>query len=392
MVDEKRLKLYSIGNFFLGLGMGLYYTFSRPYLGIDLGGGEKLVLLLTGLEYASFLLSVAWGALADSLGRRRMVLLAALSGPPIAALAATPPSPPLFVALATTSFFIMSFGWAPSVSAVVVDKERAGVSYAYYALSGGLGWGTGAAAAWPLSYIAGEKTVLASTGISLATAYLWLYALYPPEAAGGEKIPAKTIFKEAFTELKYLTLAVAMGTAGMIGAFNIYTLKLTAIVEELAKNYSWLGPRSLYGIVYGGLPVLLGAPCRPLAGKAVDKIGAARLYAASMTAYLAELIGIGVADGLPVLILWILPIYPFYDTSMYVGAARYLGRHEATSAGIVLTGESAAGLLMMTVSGLPKETVLPALYALIAASIPLALMQERKWRKTYMKRWNRGAE
>ena len=58
------------------------------------------------------------------------------------------------------------------------------------------------------------------------------------------------------------------------------------------------------------------------------------------------------SSGWAFIILWLTPIYPFYDTSMYVGASMRVKGMEATASGIVIMAQSIAGLVVSLITAL----------------------------------------
>ena len=344
--------VYSMGNLLVMISIGIYYALSRPYVGIDLGGGDYWILILAGIEYGTSIMSIIWGAVADHIGRRNIILLAPLGAIPLYFIFKAN-EPFIFTILAGITYTLWSIGYASSVSAVLIEKSSAGKNFTFYALSGGIGWGLGASIAWPIYYTLGIEAISIILSLCFGIGYLWQFIRYPREAVYAIKLHPIEIARIGLEKPRYFTLAIIFGTAGFIMGTTILALRLTYNVESVMPTFfEFIKPRFFYGIFYGGIPVLVSIPSRFLAGRLVMRYRPYKLYIFSIISYALIIIGMWFSSGWVFIILWLTPIYPFYDTSMYVGASMRVKGMEATASGIVIMAQSIAGLVVSLITAL----------------------------------------
>lgn len=344
--------LYSIGNLLVMISVGIYYALSRPYIGIDLGGGDYWILILVGIEYSTSIMSIVWGAIADHVGRKNIILLAPFGAIPLYFIFKVN-DPFLFTFLAGIVYTLWSIGYTSSISAVLIEKSSIGKNFTFYALSGGIGWGIGASIAWPIYYLFGVEAVSIMLALCYGIGFLWQFTLYPREAIYATMLNPMEIARIGLKRLKYFTLAIVFGSMGFIMGTTVLALRLTYNVESVITSFSkFIGPRFFYGIFYGGVPVLMGIPSRFLAGRLVMKYKPYKLYAFSIVLYALIIAGMWFSSGWLFIILWLTPIYPFYDTSMYVGASMKVRGLEATASGIIIMAQSMAGLAVSLITAL----------------------------------------
>ncbi len=349
-MDRRSIILYSIGNFLVSFSIGIYYSISRPYVGIDLGGGSYWILVLSGVEYGTFIASILWGAIADRFGRRNIILLAILGALPLY-MALQARDPATIVVLVGLAFIFWSIGFSPAISAVLVDKKNSGRNYAVYGLGGSIGWGLGTALSWPLYYTMGPLMVSIIVSVTYGAGFLWFYIFYPKKSTAYVKAGLKQIVLTGFHSLKYFTLAVILGSTAFIAGYNVLSISLENNVSRLiGPVIGSLNPRIFYGIFYGGIPALLGIPTRVLAGLAVSKYEPSKVFSYTMIAYAFNILIMWLSPPLIFVLIWLIPVYPFYDTSMYVGASIRIRGIEATSSGIIVMAQSIAGLLVALLS------------------------------------------
>jgi len=103
-----------------------------------------------------------------------------------------------------------------------------------------------------------------------------------------------------------------------------------------------------YGLFCGALPVLVGSPLRLVISKLVDKGYERIMFTASILIYLVLYLILPHTQPATFIILWILPVYPFYDTSIYAIISRSTSRYEAT--GFLSTINSLAGLSLLSLN------------------------------------------
>lgn len=367
--SHKTLVLLALANFMGSLGWGIYYSVSRPYYSDILGATYTMVMIIASSEWGPGLTSTLWGYLGDRYGRNKVL--------PFGALAYTLSLVPLVpLQLVPLVVGIASLGWAiawPSVLAIVSllsSEEHVGKSYGYFAIGGSLGWGMSGILVGLLKPLLGFKPVLLLTGLLAGTAYIIAFMI--SRARGEVRLETVNVFKELRGALLVVAVIQVLLTLGFDFAYNLF----------LVHFYSDIGSNILvYGLVVTSLPAFIGALLRPLAGLIVDKIGGIKTIALVILAYSLDFMGLSYARGIYSVILWIIPVYVFYDTGMIKLASEASGREKrGTAMGIVNTGTSLAGALTFTLGPLADKlgysfSMISASIIIISAAIPLMVLR-----------------
>jgi len=365
----KWLKTYTIGNVFYTLAWGLYFTASRIYVKEVLGGTFTDIALLTSLEFLPALLSTFWGYLGDVLGRRKIILLGFLSVPAFMMIGFT--GIPWVLILAFIASLASTIAWPSVVAAVVSDIEEVGSrKYSIYAMGGSIGWGLGSISMGFLFSMGGMKLVSIMTALFMALAFTLFYIMYP-EAYGQsfKREHGISVFKNIVRNkiiIAFLS-AVIISYFGLEFSYNILSIKL---YNELGRN------EVFYGIFFGGITAFLGALFRPVAGRIVDTLGETRSFIVTLMSYTLLLYGLALAKGWVMAVLWIIPIYPLYDTAAVTATSKALPPElRATAIGTYGTAVSIAGSLVVIAGpiadslGVNKATMFSAVLQLAALVI-----------------------
>jgi len=365
----KWLKTYTIGNVFYTLAWGLYFTASRIYVKEVLGGTFTDIALLTSLEFLPALLSTFWGYLGDVLGRRKIILLGFLSVPAFMMIGFT--GIPWVLILAFIASLASTIAWPSVVAAVVSDIEEVGSrKYSIYAMGGSIGWGLGSISMGFLFSMGGMKLVSIMTALFMALAFTLFYIMYP-EAYGQsfKREHGISVFKNIVRNKIIIAflLAVIISYFGLEFSYNILSIKL---YNELGRN------EVFYGIFFGGITAFLGALFRPIAGGIVDTLGETRSFIVTLISYTLLLYGLALAKGWVMALLWIIPIYPLYDTAAVTATSKALPPElRATAIGTYGTAVSIAGSLVVIAGpiadslGVNKATMFSAVLQLAALVI-----------------------
>ncbi|OYT56397.1 MAG: hypothetical protein B6U75_00860 [Desulfurococcales archaeon ex4484_217_1] len=365
----KWIKAYTIGNVFYTLAWGLYFTASRIYVKEVLGGTFTDIALLTSLEFLPALLSTFWGYLGDVLGRRKIILLGFLSVPAFMMIGFT--GIPWVLILAFIASLASTIAWPSVVAAVVSDIEEVGSrKYSIYAMGGSIGWGLGSISMGFLFSMGGMKLVSIMTALFMALAFTLFYIMYP-EAYGQsfKREHGISVFKNIVRNKIIIAflLAVIISYFGLEFSYNILSIKL---YNELGRN------EVFYGIFFGGITAFLGALFRPVAGRIVDTLGETRSFIVTLMSYTLLLYGLALAKGWVMALLWIIPIYPLYDTAAITATSKALPPElRATAIGTYGTAVSIAGSLVVIAGpiadslGVNKATMFSAVLQLAALVI-----------------------
>ncbi len=380
---SKWLKLYTVGNILYTLAWGLYFTSSRIYVKEFLGGTYTDITLLTSLEFIPALFSTLWGYLGDVFGRRKMILIGFLSVPAFSLIGFTE-LPWVFI-LAFIASLSSTIAWPSIVSAVVSDIEYTGSKkYSIYAIGGSIGWGLGSLLMGFLYALGGIGLISIVIGLSIGASFIIFYALYPKVHVTFERKELKrNVFSFLLGSKVFLAflVAVAVSYFGLEFSYNILSIKL---YNELGRN------EILYGIFFGGITAFLGALFRPLAGKIVDNVGEVRSFMLTLICYTSLLYGLASAQGWIMALLWIIPVYPLYDTSAVTVSSKSLPpEFRATAFGSYGTATSIAGSLVVLAGpladtlGVNKATIFSSALQIVALFIIIIAYLKFKRKKYF---------
>ncbi len=369
---------FIIGSFLHSTAWGLYFALTRIYVARDLGGGYTLLMTLAAIEYATPLSSILWGILADKLGRKTFVIVGWSGFLPLALLGFIR-DPYLFVAVAALPSLAWAAGW-PSIVSPVVSRPRIGFSYGMFMLGSSIGWGLGSILMGLIYWVTGSAyLVFVAAGIFYFMAYAIFYYNYPSRVPS-DRLDYKTL-KALFKTMLPLLAAVMIMALGVDWSFNVVSVKLEdrvrTLLEEVWGSSNLRDVRLMYGIFYGGVTSLIGAPARIIAGKIVDKWGGVKTLIVTSISYALLFQGIIRTTGLVSIILWTVPLFPFYDTSIYSAASALAPqRYKASVAGAVVTAQSIGGSLVFLVGGVTDKygelaAINIATMIIIATIVPL---------------------
>jgi len=365
----KWLRTYTIGNVFYTLAWGLYFTASRIYIKEVLGGTFTDITLLTSLEFLPALFSTFWGYLGDILGRRRIILLGFLSAPAFMMIGFT--GIPWVLISAFIASLASTIAWPSVVAAVVSDIEEAGSrKYSIYAMGGSLGWGIGSILMGFLYSIGGMKLISIMIALFMTIAFTLFYVMYPKTYNYYSESKYNANIFRSIVRNKVIVaflLAIIISYFGLEFSYNILSIKL---YNELGRN------EVLYGIFFGGITAFLGALFRPIAGRIVDTLGETRSFVITLMSYTLLLYGLALSKGWIMALLWIIPVYPLYDTAAVAATSKALPPElRATAIGTYGTAVSIAGSLVIIAGpladslGVNKATMFSAILQFVALMI-----------------------
>jgi hypothetical protein len=218
----------------------------------------------------------------------------------------------------------------------------------------GVGWGIGSAIAWPMYINLGQVF------FALITASLHLLAVFMVTMgySGKDRELSTSLnrgIQHVFVNLAKLAPIILLSYIGISIGSNINALIMDSKLREIINiSNSSINSRFFYGLFYGTLPVLLGTPLRFLIGKFIDKGYEEVAFIGAIFTYLILFLILPYAPPLLFIILWALPVYPFYDTSIYAVVSRNTSGFEASATGFLSSVYSLAGLTIIALN-----TVLP---------------------------------
>ncbi len=158
---------------------GLYFSFTRLYISVELEGGIQAVLFITGLEWGFTLFAVASGRLASRVGDKGLVCVGAMGFLPFL-IALGVRSPFTLAVILSLSSFTWAISWPSILSAVF---SGVGVSpgrvYSYFTVGTGVGFSVGSAFMGPLYTLIGPEGVFLVIAIMYVTTYLIFAVFFP---------------------------------------------------------------------------------------------------------------------------------------------------------------------------------------------------------------------
>ncbi|MCX8186212.1 MAG: MFS transporter [Sulfolobales archaeon] len=349
-------RMYALGAALNTANWGLYFSFSRRYLSVDLGGGTQSVLLITGLEWVFTLFAIASGKLVQVLGGRYVVFLGVTGFIPfIAALGIHNPMT-LAVVLSFASFS-WAISWPSILSAVFSGGISPGKAYSYFTLGSGLGYSFGSLAMGPIYSALRAEGVFTTMAVIYLLTYLIFFIQYPTKGPSRHGLRDVSESPNAILKLIPVLTAFSFIVFARELLYSIAPLKLTYEIREVFTPTSELVEYTLFGTVFGGITALLSVPARVLAGKLSDRYNPAKILFAISIAYLITYWLFVTTEGLIPIIVWQLPLYPFLDVSINTYIARYVPRHAVTLGfGTVLTFSAIGGLLLLPILANPEIT------------------------------------
>ncbi len=378
-VGERWLRIYIVASLVHAVAWGLYFAFTRFYIVTKLGGGYTALLLLAGAEWGLPALSILWGVLADRYGRRKFVVLGA-SGALAFAVAAQIREPMLFVAVLSYASFAWGLAWPSVLAPVLTPSESAGRRYSIFMVGSTIGWSLGSSIMGFLYNLAGPRGVLYMAALLYACAYALYAAFFPREY---ERCEGAGVSLRDFQRLAMLILmlliAIALATFGAELGFNLMAVKLERELSTVLGNVDEGTKAVLYGFLYGGITTLVGVPARIVAGRIADRWTPIRLFIAVDLGYAAYIAGLALSHGIATIILWQVPLYPFYDVSVYASTSRYAPPElKASVAGVTLAAQSLGGLAVAFAGPLsdllgPDTAAIIACTALLFSAIIAAI-------------------
>ena len=338
-------RAYYLASYLTGLMISVYYTYTRAVIGgLDYGGKYALVVFLAAMESIPGLLSVIFGFVSDVAGRRNALLAGLVSSLILVAMGFVEPR--LYPIMAFGVFTGYTFFWASLYGVILDYVEGRGKPLSLFGLAGSLGWSSGGVITGLISNY-GPQAVFMFAGLSIGLASVISYATFPQGLAVREK-PKLDSLVRGIRSVIVIFIAYLLGSAGVSIYINSMGLRLFEVLG---------GDMLVYGFLFSTMTGLLGAISRPFAGMLVDKMRPEVVLAGVFATYLFS--GIMVTLHIPLflmILVWLLPLYPFYETSALTTSSRRLPANlQSTAAGIVGTGSSLSGFVNAIASSVIGE-------------------------------------
>lgn len=344
---------YSIAATMEFLTWGVYFAFTRRYVGVELGGGIQAVLFLTGLEWLYMLFAAIAGKLARLLGERKLVLIGSLGFLPLATSAFVR-NPYLISLVLSLASLAWSFSWPAIMSSVFMTaKERFGRAYSLFTIGTGFGWSIGSFIMGFIYLAGGPKAVLLFCSVLYLLSYLLFYFFFPVGEVSSEEYRSEFRISQ-LGGLKYVFIAYSLLVFCREAYFSVVPIKLSVEISRLFPEGSVGFHYIVYGIAYGGLTAFLSVPVRLLAGALVDRYDPRTILKLSLASYIALYWVFTLTEGLIPILVWQVPLYPVVDTAINVVIAKNSTDESRTHAlGVGLAFSALGGLFVLPLSAYP---------------------------------------
>ena len=373
---KDKMSTYAAVAFVNTLGWGVYYSFTRRYLVDELSAG-RVVMLLAGLEWGMSMASLFAAILEQRLGRKS-ILIGSLSSLPIVASSFIK-EPYAFSAVISFSSLLWALSW-PSVISTVFQNVTGeyGKTYSSFTVATGLGFGVGALLSGLVYKIGGAFLVFLLIALLFATTFVAGWALSPAERANRNSRVEWRLRSGGLTAfLTSLTLIVFAREM----FFAVGAVKLSTSIDELFPQVDEGTRYVLYGLFYGFIGSLISPFARLVSGRVVDRYGPLNVYIASGASYLVTYWLFALTSGIVPVLLWLVPLYPFLDTSVYSYVAERSGVNNRTHGfGQVIFFTSLGGILLLPAQPLVGSNTLRAGCFITAAALSSMLIAYSKSR------------
>lgn len=365
---------FLIGYSLLILSYSIYYTVSRPLFGIDLYE-RGFIFFIAGAEYLPAIFSFLFGSMSDYFGRKKILYLTFIGLFPLAYIFLATKREAIIVFISTYSFF-HTLALTISISMILENRASVGRNYSLLGLASGFGWALGSSLAWIAYLSLGKHFFAFLLSITYLAGVCGIISGYRgKDKEGGSKIllGLRSVYRDVGWFFPILLLAY-IGT--IIGS-NMNAILLDYKLKEFIQSeFSGAidNTRILYGLFYAGLPVMVAIPARIIAGKLADKGKDKTLFTLSIISYILIYVTLPFMPPLLFLLVWLIPVYPFYDTSIYSISSRETTSHEASISGFLSSITSLAGFLVILINLLIKNVNITVYVFLVLITLTISLL------------------
>ncbi|MCD6323928.1 MAG: MFS transporter [Desulfurococcales archaeon] len=303
---------------------GIYSVMSRDLVKTYLGFDYRFMTVLISAETIPMLFSVLAGGLGDVISRRNVLALGTLASVPLYLMGVLRLDVLPLLAAGYVSLWTLA---SPSVTGAFLDAtSSSGMQYSLYAMFGSIGWGSGGLLAGLLKGAGGKSTTFAFAAIAMAISFVAAYLSYPKNLVSKQASP-----KQVFRGVKDVAPLFVI-VAGVMASINLFYGNYSLRLREIA------GSTELFGVIYTTLPAATGALVRPIAGRLSDRFSPKAMLAFTILAYIVLFPLMSSSWGLPAVLLWLIPLYPFMDQGSMMTVSRSLPASlQGVAAGVIST-------------------------------------------------------
>ncbi len=350
---------YSLGAILSSLTWGLYYSFTRRYIGVELGGGLYALMLITGLEWGFTLFAVVAGKLAKSVGDKNLVLLGFTGVVPFL-LALSSRDPLILSIILSFSSLSWALSW-PSILTAVFSSSGVspGRAYSYFTMGTGVGYSVGSSIMGVFYNIVGPEGLFIVIAVIYFLTYL-VFAVFFPKKSPQAELRTSSAGISSWDFRKFLIILIAL-TLTVFSRELLYAVAPSKLSLELGNILDspsvWI-EYLLFGIVFGGFTALLSIPARVIAGRLADRYNPLLIFSWTTLAYLLVYWTFVKSEGLLTLIIWQIPLYPFLDTAINTYIAKQTPKEIMTTGfGITIFFNALGGLMLLPLLANPSLDV-----------------------------------
>lgn len=351
--------MYSLGAILSSLTWGLYFSFTRRYVGVELGGGLQALMLITGLEWGFTLFAVVTGKLARSVGDKNLVLLGFTGVVPFL-LALSSRDPLILSIILSFSSLSWALSW-PSILTTVFSSSGVspGRAYSYFTIGTGVGYSVGSSIMGVFYSVVGPEGLFIVITVIYFLTYLIFIMFFPKKSTQAElRTSSSSISSWGFRKFLIILLALSLTVFSRELLYTVAPSKLSLELGNILDSSSVWMEYLLFGIVFGGFTALLSIPARVIAGRLADKCNPLLIFSWTTLAYMLVYWAFVKSEGLLTLIIWQIPLYPFLDTAINTYIAKQTPREIMTAGfGITIFFNALGGLMLLPLLANPSLDV-----------------------------------
>ena len=345
------------------MAFGAWYTASRAYIR-DVVGDEayNFIALLVAFESLPYILSPLAGFLGDLHGRRFLAITGGLPRVLLTPLVAFVGLDYMLAIVFSVSLLSVVF-YSNLLGLLLWVIKGSGRLYGLVTLAAPLGYGIGSLIPGLLKPLGGYELVFLAIGLIEGLAAISLIPVC--EAEGSNRADLRLLYVVARSLPLRLIVAILLSNIALTLFWNVMSIRL----------YEVTGSILLFGLVGGFLTTLASTVARPLAGLLVDRFGADSILASVLACYMVYNYLIYNATGLVLVMLWLVPLYPFREVSQVMSLSRRVPQNlQGVVAGLLnmLWGLSSLTYPLVYVARLGLEGAF--ILQILALAVSLALL------------------
>ncbi len=314
-----------------GMAVSIYYTTTRIAIGEHMGENYAFIALMVAMEAIPGVFAFLLGYLSDRIKRGLMLYSGFIASFFFGSMGLVRVEHYPYLTLVYTLFYMI---FQPAVMGTVLSESGGiGATLSFYLLSSSLGWALGGVLPGTIM----RKTTLSYSfalgALILALSTMISIKYYPVR---GYPMPSLNDMKKALSYNKKIIATFVLSSSGIMLFIGAYSLRL----------YMVIGNPIAYGFVFTTITGVLGALVRPLAGKLTDRLTPQLVLLFSLVGYIVLGMVAPFLPRLPLIIVWLTPIYPFYELSSYAWISRRMPANlQSTAAGVFSTSSSLGGII-----------------------------------------------